>query len=49
MAFQVYVINMSSSVERLEFISNQLNYLKLPFKRIPGIDVTVNEDLKKKY
>ena len=49
MAFQVYVINMSSSVERLEFISSQLNYLKLPYKRIPGINVTVNEDLKKKY
>ena len=49
MTYQIYVINMSSSKDRLDYISNQLEQQNLSFKRIPGIDIKDKQDLKNKY
>ena len=49
MTYQIYVINMSSSKGRLDYISNQLEHQNLSFKRIPGVDIKERQDLKNKY
>ena len=49
MTYQIYVINMSSSKDRLDYISNQLEQQNLSFKRIPGVDIKDKQDLKNKY
>ena len=49
MTYQIYVINMSSSKDRLDYISNQLEQQNLSFKRIPGVDIKDKRDLRNKY
>ena len=49
MTYQIYVINMSSSSDRFNYISQQLEQQNLSFKRIPGVDVKERQDLKNKY
>ena len=40
---------MSSSSDRFNYISQQLEQQNLSFKRIPGVDVKERQDLKNKY
>ena len=40
---------MSSSIDRFNYISQQLEQQNLSFKRIPGVDVKERHDLKNKY
>ena len=40
---------MSSSKDRLDYISNQLEQQNLSFKRIPGVDIKDKRDLRNKY
>ena len=49
MTYQIYVINMSSSSDRFNYISQQLEQQNLSFKRIPGVDIKERQDLKNKY
>ena len=49
MTYQVYVINMSSSSDRFKSISEQLEEQNLSFKRIPGINVLEEQQLKNKH
>ena len=49
MTYQIYVINMSSSSDRFNYISQQLEHQNLSFKRIPGVDIKERQDLKNKY
>ena len=49
MTYQIYVINMSSSSDRFKSISDQLEEQNLRFKRIPGINVLEEEQLKNKH
>ena len=49
MTYQIYVINMSLSSDRFKSISDQLEEQNLPFKRIPGINVLEEKQLKNKH
>ena len=49
MTYQVYVINMSSSSDRFNSISKQLEEQNLSYKRIPGINVLKEQQLKNKH
>ena len=49
MTYQVYVINMSSSSDRFKSMSDQLKQQNLSFKRIPGINVLEEQQLKNKH
>ena len=40
---------MSSSSDRFNYISQQLEHQNLSFKRIPGVDIKERQDLKNKY
>ena len=40
---------MSSSSDRFNYISQQLEQQNLSFKRIPGVDIKERQDLKNKY